>query len=87
MLLKNQWVNGEVGKYLKTNENGNNFPNSIGCSKISSQREVSSNTSLSQKTTKTKKINHLTLQLKQLEKEQKTLKLAEGKKLERSEQK
>ena len=25
MLLKNQWVNGEVRKYLKTNENGNNF--------------------------------------------------------------
>ena len=33
------------------------------------------------------KINNLTLHLKPLEKEQKTLKLAEGKKLERSEQK
>jgi len=25
MLLKNQWVNREVRKYLKTNENGNDF--------------------------------------------------------------
>ena len=63
MLLKNQWVNGEVGKYLKTNENGNNFPNSIGCSKISSQREVYSNTGLPQETRKSQ-INNLTYHLK-----------------------
>ena len=52
MLLKNQWVNDEINeeirKYLKTNENGNNFPKSMECSKSSFKREVYKNTGLSQ---------------------------------------
>ena len=59
----------------------------MGCSKSSSKREDHSNIILSQKTRK-HQIDNLTLHLKQLEKEeQKTPKLAEGNKSERSEQK
>ena len=56
-----------------------NGPKPVGCSKSSSKREVYSNTILRQKTRKSQ-INNLTLHLKQLEREQKKPKLAEGKK-------
>ena len=49
------------------------------CSKSSSKREVYSNTILPHETRK-HQIDNLTLHLKQLGKEQKTPKLAEGKK-------
>ena len=59
----------------------------MGCSKSSSKGEVYSNTILPQETRKISN-NNLTLHLKQLEKEeQKTSKLADGKKSERSDQK
>ena len=52
----------------------------MGCSKSSSKKEIYSNTILPQETRKSQ-INKLTLHIKQLEKEeQKTPKLAEGKK-------
>ena len=55
------------------------------CSKSSSKRELDSNTILPQETSQR---NNLTLHLKQLEtEEQKTPKLAEGKKSKRSDQK
>ena len=57
----------------------------MGCSKSSSKREFYSNTIVPQETSQ---INNLTLHLKQFEKEkQKTPKLAEAKKSQRSDQK
>ena len=47
-----------------------NDPKTMGCSKISSKREVYSNTIVSQETRKIS--NNLTLHLKQLEKEEQT---------------
>ena len=51
----------------------------MGCSKSSTKREVYSHTIPPQKQERAQK-NNLTLHLKQLEKEQKNPKLAEGKK-------
>ena len=52
----------------------------MGYSKSSSKREVYSNTILSQEKQEKHGIDSLTLHLKQVEKEQKTPKLVEGKK-------
>ena len=55
------------------------LPNSTGCSKISSQREVYSNTGLPQETRKSQ-INNLMLHLKQLEKEEQAKPKVSGRK-------
>ena len=71
MLLNNQEITEEIKekikKYLEKGDNEND-PKPMGCSKSSSKREVYSNTFLPQETRKIS--NNLTLQLKQLEKEE-----------------
>ena len=52
----------------------------MGCSKSTSKREIYSSTILPQKKQEKRRIDNLTLHLKQLEKEQKAPKLVEGKK-------
>ena len=55
-LLNNQEITEEIKeeikKYLETNENENNDPKPMGCSKSSSKMEVYSDTSLPQETRK-----------------------------------
>ena len=69
MILKNQWVNGEIKeeikKYLKTNENGNTTFQNLRDATKAVQR-VYNNTSLPQNTRKYQ-INNLTYHLKELE--------------------
>ena len=81
MLLNKQWNTEEIKeeikkKYLETNNKEG--PKLMVCSKSSSTREIYSSTSLPQET---RKINNLTLYLKQLEeKNDPNPKLGEGKK-------
>ena len=73
MLLNNQEITEEIKeeikKYLETNDNENNDPKPMKCSKNSLKREVYRNTILPQETRKMSN-NNLTLHLKQLEKEE-----------------
>ena len=55
-LLTNEWVNQaireEIKKYMEINENDNNSPNPLGCSKGCPKRKIYCNPSLSQETRK-----------------------------------
>ena len=68
----------KIEKYLETNENGNNSK-SFRHSKSNSKREVYSDTGLSQETRK--KFNNPTFHLKELEKEEQSTKLLDGRKI------
>ena len=70
MLLK-WWVNEYIGKYLKTNENGNNFPKSMRYRKSSSKSDPYSHIGLLQEIRKKKsQIGNLTYHQNESEKEQ-----------------
>ena len=82
-LLNNQWVNGEIKKYLGTHENGNTrneTHQNLWDRAKAVVRGNHSDTGLPQETRKYQ-INHLTLHLNGLEKEEQMKpKLVEGRK-------
>ena len=70
MLLNNQWIteeSKEIKRYLETNDNEDTTIQNTGHSKSISEREVHSNTILSQE--RRKNSNNLILHLKHVEKE------------------
>ena len=84
MVLNNHWVTEKnqrwnYKQYLETKQKHSN-PNSMEHSKSNSKREVYDDTSLPQETREKKIPPNLTLRLKEIEKEQQSPKLIEGKK-------
>ena len=80
-LLNNQVITGEIKKYLETNDNGDTTTQNLWDAAKAVLRGKFTAIQSYLKKQETSQINNLTLHLKQLEKEeQKTPKLAEGKK-------
>ena len=88
MLLNNQEITEELKIYLETNDNENTMMQNLWDAAKAVLRGKFIAIKCYLKKQEISQINNLTLHLKQLEKkEQKTPKLAEGKKSERSDQK
>lgn len=71
MLLNIQWVTEEIKEEIKNKcRQKHNDPTSMGCSKISSERKVCDDRSLTQKRRKNSNKKNLKLHLEELEKEE-----------------